>query len=643
MSLPARQPETEAPSEGTLRPRASKRRWHRLVVWALCVTHPVAVLAQVSSPASGSAPDDPDKRKEEAKVRFQRGLELVQNESWDAALAEFLASRKLFPTRVALKNAALSLRQLKRYVEALAMYGELLSSFAASIPPEERKTIDDAVNQLKQAVGEVQVESDQPGSTVVIDGQQQPGVTPLPPISVNAGTHSVRISKEGYETFEAQVLVAGAQRETVKGKLKALRTVGRLVVREAAGKTLDVVIDGAVVGKTPRYEGVLAVGQHTVFLRGEGNLGTAPSQARVKENQAANLTLSAVELDAEIRIEPVPANASVFVDGVQIGSGVWEGRLQSGAHQIEVAAEGFVAYRKNTTLARGQRELVKVRLERDLSNPMWQAGFVPHLYAEAFGGAVLAPLGLGGDSDKACGKGSCSRSLPLGFMAGGRGGYQFLKGFSGELALGFMYLGEKMTRDASAAAEHDAVLTSSDYRDEARLGGPFVELSAAYQVLDTTPLTFRLGGGVARAKASFKNRGTFAGEIPHICGNTPGCRDETVSVSKEISIAEASSFVIVPFAAPEVRFGYRVSKSFVLDLGITLFVMLPPPTRREPVASSGAFSLRSDQGRRANLGTIDGYRTAPTSQNGGLVTLPQEDGFGIIMALVPSVAGHFDF
>src|SRR5215216_5454099 len=109
-------------------------RWQRHLLLALCVTYPSAVLAQVADADTSAVPDDPEKRKEEAKVRFQRGLELVQNESWDAALAEFLASRKLFPTRVALKNAALSLRQLKRSVEALAMYNELLSSFGAAIP-----------------------------------------------------------------------------------------------------------------------------------------------------------------------------------------------------------------------------------------------------------------------------------------------------------------------------------------------------------------------------------------------------------------------------------------------------------------------------------------------------------------------------
>lgn len=612
---------------------------------AWCVTYPGTLLAQAASGDAAVLPDDPEKRKEEAKVRFQRGLELVQNESWDAALAEFLASRKLFPTRVALKNAALSLRQLKRYVEALAMYNELLTSFGTSIPPEERKTIDDAITQLKQTVGEVLVESDQPGSIVVIDGQQQ-GTTPLAAVGVNAGTHTVRISKEGYEAFEAQVLVAGGQRETVKGKLKALSTIGRLVVRESAGKALDVVVDGAVVGKTPRYEGVLAVGSHTVFLRGEGNVGTAPSQASVKENQATTLTLSAVELDSEIRIEPVPANASVFVDGVQLGNGVWEGRLQSGQHQVEIAGEGFVPYRKVQNLQKGKRELLKITLERDLSNPMWQSGFVPHLYAEIFGGAALAPIGgFGGDPDKACGDGKCSGSgMPLGFIGGARGGYQFVRGFGVELGFGFLYLGSNKTREVTAAGEHDAVFTSTDYEDQTRFAAPFVELSAAYQMLDKTPLTFRLGGGVARAKASYKNGGTFAGDVSHVCDNQPpSCDDgETYRVSERVAIAEEPDFMIVPFAAPEVRFGYRVSKKVFLDLGVAFFFMLPPESIRRG-KPGGNFQLSQDEQRVAVLKTVAEFETTPTEQSAGRLVLPREEGFGIVMAVVPTIAVHFDF
>ena len=609
----------------------SSLRWHRHVLWALCVTYPAALFAQTApAPDAGAATDDAEKRKEEAKVRFQRGLELVQNESWDAALAEFLASRKLFPTRVALKNAALSLRQLKRYVEALAMYNELLTQFSSSIPPEERKTIDDALVQLKQTVGEVQINSDQPGSTVVLDGQQLPGLTPMGAVGVNAGTHTVRISKEGFEAAEAQVLVAGGQRETVNAKLKALSTIGKLVVREAAGKTLDVVVDGAVVGKTPRYEGVLSVGPHTVLLKGEGNLGTAPSQANVKENLAATLTLSAVELDSEIRIEPVPANASVFVDSVQIGNGVWEGRLQSGAHEIEIAGEGFVAYRKTTNLTKGKKELVKVRLERDLSNPMWSAGFVPHLYLEVFGGGTWGPVGFGGDPEK-----NKKSGTALGFIAGARGGYQFVKGFSGELALGFFYMGEKLSRKVTAAAEHDVTLESTDYKDETRFAAPYAEISAAYQMLDKTPLTFRVGGGVARAKATYKNDGTFSGVI---CDGAVDSCDEAdmVPYSTKVTIPEEPRFLIVPFVAPEVRIGYRLSKKMFLDFGVGFYLMLPPKTLRKGQQTGDAF-------HNINISESDRRAVLPGAPYAGTISLKREEAFGIVMAVVPSISGHFDF
>jgi hypothetical protein len=618
-----------------------------LVLLGLLLVAPSLRAQEAAAPADAPAApaDDLDKRKEEAKVRFQRGLELVQNESWDAALAEFLVSRELFPTRVALKNAAVCLRQLKRYVEALAMYNELIEKFSASVPPEERKTIDDAIAQLKKNVGEILVESDQKESTIVVDGQQK-GTTPQPAMGVNAGTHTVRVSKEGYEAYEEQVLVAGGQRKTISAKLKPLSKIGRLSVKEASGKSLDVVVDGAVVGKTP-FQGVVAAGPHTVLLKGEGNLGTAPTPADVKENQASNLTLSAVELDAEIRIEPTPANARVDVDGVQIGNGVWEGRLPSGVHKLEIAADGFVAYRKDVRLNKGKREIVKVVLERDLSNPMWSAGFVPHLYVEAFAGGAIA-MSFSGGADEACSAGDCSdSSLPLGFIAGARGGYQLTKGLGVELGLGYLSMSESMTRSVSATGETNAageatVFTSTNYEDKTTFSGPFAAISAAYHFLDDTPLTFRVAAGAARVKATFKNGGTFNAILTNPCNTAdPNCDpSETEAISQDVQIPERDASIWVPFVAPEVRFGYRFSKKFMLDIGAAVFFMLPPET---PRTGDNALSLSEGQRRTALDDVPDAFENPPSNARPGLVSFPKENGFGTFFAIMPTIAGRFDF
>src|SRR5690349_12386959 len=81
-------------------------------------------LAQQAAPAG-----EPAQKKEEARVHFDRGLTHVDSSSWDAALAEFLRSIEIFPTRTATKNAAFSLRKLNRHDEALDLYEGLLRDF----------------------------------------------------------------------------------------------------------------------------------------------------------------------------------------------------------------------------------------------------------------------------------------------------------------------------------------------------------------------------------------------------------------------------------------------------------------------------------------------------------------------------------
>jgi hypothetical protein len=526
------------------------------------------------------------------------------------------------------------------------MYNELIQRFESSIPPDERKTVDDAITQLKTQVGEVMIDSDQAGSSVVIDGQQQEGTTPLPAIGVNAGTHSIRVSKEGFEAYEDQVLVAGGQRKTVHAKLKALSKIGRLVVKEAAGKTLDVVVDGAVAGKTPVFQGVVAVGPHTVFLRGEGNLGTAPASVDVKENQSSSLTLSAVELDAEIRIEPTPANAKIFVDSVELGNGVWEGRLQSGAHKIEVAAEGFIAFSRDARLVKGKKELVKVVLDRDLSNPMWSAGFVPHLYFDGFAGAAIG-LGFGGGADKACSNGDCSsKGLPLGFLAGARAGYQLTRGLGVDLGVGYMYLHESMTRKVTAKADNDVPFVSKDYKDETTVTGPFVALSVIYRLLDKTPLTFRVSAGAARLRATFKNGGTFSGQLTNPCDPAidPACDNtETATVSQKVKVAELASSVWVPFVAPEARFGLQVAKKLSVDFGVAFWIMLPPPTPRTAVAGENDLLNRKPGQRRIALNDVpDAFANPPSPARPGVLDLPAENGFGTFFAIMPNLGARFD-
>lgn len=579
------------------------------------------------SPLPEASPQ-PD-AKERAKVHFLRGLELIQNESWDAALAEFLVSREIYATRVAVKNAALCLRQLKRNAAALNMYRELLQRFSAGMDADEYRGIEEAIAQLTDRVGELSISSSVPGATVIVAGLQV-GRTPIAePILLDAGTHTLRVFKEGYVPFETQIPLAGRQKRTLQVDLHALAESGTLTVAEAEGRRLAVLVDGAEVGKTP-WTGTLAVGPHAVVLRGDANVGTPPSSATVTPKQTTRLTLRAVPLDAELRIEPTPSNARVDIDGVAAGNGVWDGRLGAGQHRIEVSAEGFLAFRKDLALAR-QRIVVPVVLERDPSDPRWKVAFRGYPYVEAIVGPALA-TSFGGSLDAACAAGDCSdRSRPLGATAMARAGYQFNRLLGAELGIGYLTLSESATRRLEANA--DFPVSSRNLQDTARLSGILLGVSASLRPLQRTDLVARLGAGVLRGKASFSDQGDFSGEA--IRPSDPTVR---ANVAFPISVPEASETVWAPYIAPELRYGFRLSPKFVLDAGVTVMLLFPSKTVRTGTSNSDRErGVRSQQAP-----TIPGAYPDGTDVRPGMVVLPAETGFSAFVAVLPTIGGRWD-
>ncbi len=170
---------------------------------------------QTPGPKAAAPAPDP-RHKDEAREHFQRGLALFDSEAWDAALAEFTRARTLYPTRAAIKNAGQCLRLLHRYDEALDTFEELLA--LPNLSKDEQEVGEREVAALRRLVGSVVIANAESGSTIVIDGRSR-GSVPSPPLRVSAGTHTVRVSKEGFEPFWSQVNVAGDESVLVSARL----------------------------------------------------------------------------------------------------------------------------------------------------------------------------------------------------------------------------------------------------------------------------------------------------------------------------------------------------------------------------------------------------------------------------------------
>jgi len=491
-------------------------------------------------------------------MHFEKGIALFEEESWDAALVEFLRSREVYATRAATKDAALCLRKLHRFDEALDLFQALLHEFPA-LPAEDRALAEHAIQELSALVGKVDIRAAESGATLVIDGRER-GTVPSPPVRVNAGTHLIRVFREGFLPFETQVQVAGAQTVAVQAKLAPLTRGGRLKISEQAGKSADVIVDNVLVGKTP-WEGALPAGGHMVVLRAPDGLGTQPVAAPVRLNEVTALTLTLEQLRAKLRIEPTPAGSNVALDGIAVGRGVWEGPVRGGPHRVEVASEGFLPATRELSLAGDKREVVAVSLERDPTSALFRAQNPPHVVFEATGAFLLSPS-LGGSVLEAC-TGGCSKGWAMGGLAVLHGGYQLSSGLSFWLDGGFLSASEHVKRRNLTLTPRGLTPFDGVASDSLRLSGALLGASAGLSRGQTLRLRLRLAAGAFIGSASDERKGY---------ATTPE-RQGVPSALIDFDVTESPSANYL-FVAPELRAGLRLSPHWELSAGIGALILL---------------------------------------------------------------------
>ena len=362
----------------------------------------------------------------------------------------------------------------------------------------------------------------------------------------------------------------------VMARLGRLAESGRLKVIEQSGKALEVVVDNGVVGKTP-WEGALAPGNHTVLLRGEGNLGTQPATALVRINQVTPITLGAEELAAGLRVQPTPAGAIVAIDGVSLGGGLWEGRLRAGNHRIEVASDGFLPQTRPVSIDVGKSAILEISLERDSRSALWNENR-GQFFVEVDAAFGLAPS-FGGDVAATC-TGSCKSSLGIGFMVLGHAGYRFTSGLLLGLDAGYLLLGQSTTGRATTHKPNGLANNPGTADDASRLSGALLGASAGVRLGAAFPLTLRLGVG------------TLIGSLrDHRTGNfTTIARTGFPAVKYTVDATDSPTDISL-YLAPEARFGVKVGKRLELSAGVEALVLLalkqPVWEKEVPVPTGG--------------------------------------------------------
>ena len=567
---------------------------------------PTATATSTPTPAAPPvpAPAEADRRAE-ARALFETGIAHFDRSEWSAALADFLRSRALFPTRAATKNAAVCFRREGRFDEALETFEALLREFP-DLTPGDRAFAEKESAELRAAIGSIEIAGAEPGAAIVIDGRARGTYPPNGPLRVAAGSHVVRVYKEGFGPFEVRVDVAGRQVALVEAKLAALTQAGRLSVTETAGRALDVVVDNVVVGKTP-WEGSVAVGLHTVVLRGEGELGTQPATTTVRLGDVTPLALAAEPLTSTLRIVPVPAGANVSIDAVVVGQGVWEGKLREGDHVVEVIAEGFLLARRPVRLTKGERAAVTVTLERDPSSPLWRAAHPARVFLELDVGPAVG-VAFGGDVRSAC-TGSCSAAVPVGLAATAHGGYELSSGVALGLDAGYLVIAANTSRRPASLLPRGLAPNAGTVDDSLGVEGVRFGPSAGYRTGEEWPLTLRFGAGVFLGSAVDARKGTFA---------------TGAGAAYDVDVSESHSTAYV-YLAPEVRLARRFPSRLEVSAGLAVLALVsvdqPSWADRQPVLAAP----RGQQG--------DGVATFGSQTLAG----------SFLLSVVPSLGARYAF
>lgn len=506
--------------------------------------------------------------KDEARKHFDQGLALFDAGSVATALPEFLLSRSIYPTRAATKNAALCLKRLGRFDEALEMNEELLG--LPGLTPEEKAIADKELSELRPVVGSIEVEGIQPGATISIDSKPRATSPLTKPIHVPVGTRTVRIFKAGFETFEKRVEAIGGKSVSVHAVLAPLELSGWLQVDEASGYNVDVVLDGAIVGKTP-WRGLIATGPHLVVLRGDKRLGTQPARVEVHPSQVTPMLLIVEELASTLRVESKMKDADLFLDGVLVGRGAWEGAVRQGSHRVQVGAEGFVTAEQRVDVKADGREVVSLLPTRApvkgffAANPPFLEASGQFHWIPQFGGTLettctspcVAGPGLGGGVMVRGGL-AIDQRWPLSIEVGGFAASKSIDGRADQI---------------NVTGLDPNIGTSSNVIS---LRGALIGASLGRIVgSERFPITFRLGVGGFIGTTRAVRSGEF-NTVKRSVTNATSTMIEKPSVSYQVENTAQSIGTAGFYAAPEVRAGVRVTPRIDIGLSVAALVIVMP-------------------------------------------------------------------
>jgi hypothetical protein len=213
-----------------------------------------------------------------------------------------------------------------------------------------------ARNEELPAVGRLQVTSDPPKATVLVDRQVR-GETPLSLAGIAAGQHLVTVRKQGFADAWQTIELLAQESRTVEFKLE---TLTGLLLLHSSPTNADVTVNGVALGQTPLLVTTLPLGTHRIRVTAPGY---QPKEVEVKLETRAPVrkVVDLVSNSATLTVETEAEGASIRINGLDRGgSPCTAERIPEGDVTVELRAEGYQPLVHRMKLAAGESQRIKL-------------------------------------------------------------------------------------------------------------------------------------------------------------------------------------------------------------------------------------------------------------------------------------------
>jgi hypothetical protein len=239
---------------------------------------------------------------EEARIRYERAVQLYNDGNVEGALVEFERAYKLAPTYRLLYNIGIIRLQLNDYAEALKAFQAYLAGGGNDIPLNRRNEVDRHIFALKSRVGSVLLSSNAKGAEVSVDDVVVGTIPLTEPLVLNPGQRRITVSR-GNVTRSRVVSIAGQDAVALELDLESPRPTAAQVVSltppmpESPSRTPAYVLWG-VTGALGIAAGIVGVLSLNSIRDVEKERDDAPT-TRGQLDDAAN-KMKALSLTADI-------------------------------------------------------------------------------------------------------------------------------------------------------------------------------------------------------------------------------------------------------------------------------------------------------------------------------------------------------